>query len=80
MHGTPGGRITYWDDPTIYERHGLRRLTYDRPGYGESTRHEGRSVADVVDDVAPSPRRSESIASSSRVARAAARIAWPRLL
>ena len=31
MHGTPGGRITYWDDPTIYARHGLRRLTYDRP-------------------------------------------------
>ena len=52
MHGTPGGRITYWQDPTIYERHGLRRLTYDRPGYGESTRQQGRSVADVVDDVA----------------------------
>jgi len=52
MHGTPGGRITYWEDPTIYARHGLRRVTYDRPGYGESTRHEGRSIADVVADVA----------------------------
>lgn len=52
MHGTPGGRITYWEDPTIYARHGLRRLTYDRPGYGESTRHKGRSIVDVVDDVA----------------------------
>ena len=52
MHGTPGGRITYWEDPTIYARHGLRRLTYDRPGYGESTRDEGRSIADAVDDVA----------------------------
>ena len=52
MHGTPGGRITYWEDPTIYARHGLRRLTYDRPGYGESTRHKGRSVVDAVDDVA----------------------------
>jgi pimeloyl-ACP methyl ester carboxylesterase len=52
MHGTPGGRITYWEDPTIYARHGLRRLTYDRPGYGESTRHKGRSIADAVDDVA----------------------------
>jgi pimeloyl-ACP methyl ester carboxylesterase len=51
MHGTPGGRITYWQDPTIYARHGIRRLTYDRPGYGESTRFKGRSVADVVDDV-----------------------------
>ncbi len=53
MHGTPGGRITYWgEDPTIYARHGLRRLTYDRPGYGESTRHQGRSIVDAVDDVA----------------------------
>jgi pimeloyl-ACP methyl ester carboxylesterase len=52
MHGTPGGRIAYWEDPTIYARHGLRRLTYDRPGYGESTRHKGRSIADAVDDVA----------------------------
>jgi pimeloyl-ACP methyl ester carboxylesterase len=52
MHGTPGGRITYWEDPTIYARHGLRRLTYDRPGYGESTRHAGRSIVDAVDDVA----------------------------
>ena len=51
MHGTPGGRITYWEDPTIYARHGLRRLTYDRPGYGESTRFMGRTVADVVIDV-----------------------------
>lgn len=51
MHGTPGGRITYWTDPTIDARHGLRRITYDRPGYGESTRLKGRSVADVVIDV-----------------------------
>ena len=51
MHGTPGGRISYWEDPTIYARHGLRRITYDRPGYGESDRHAGRTVADVVDDV-----------------------------
>jgi pimeloyl-ACP methyl ester carboxylesterase len=51
MHGTPGGRIGYWEDPGIYARHGLRRLTYDRPGYGESTRLPGRIVADVVTDV-----------------------------
>jgi pimeloyl-ACP methyl ester carboxylesterase len=52
MHGTPGGRIQYWQDPTIYSRHGLRRITYDRPGYGESTRLKGRSIADVIHDVA----------------------------
>src|SRR6188508_3092912 len=51
LHGTPGGRITYWRDPTIDARHGLRRITYDRPGYGESTRDEGRSVVDAVADV-----------------------------
>jgi len=51
IHGTPGGRIAYWVDPTIYARHGLRRLTFDRPGYGESTRNPGRMVADVVADV-----------------------------
>jgi pimeloyl-ACP methyl ester carboxylesterase len=51
MHGTPGGRITYWQDPTIDARHGIRRITYDRPGYGESTRWKGRTVADAVTDV-----------------------------
>jgi pimeloyl-ACP methyl ester carboxylesterase len=51
MHGTPGGRISYWEDPTIYARHGLRRITYDRPGYGESSRLAGRTVADVIADV-----------------------------
>lgn len=50
-HGTPGGRISYWIDPTIDARHGLRRITFDRPGYGESTRMRGRTVADVVPDV-----------------------------
>jgi len=51
FHGTPGGRIGWWQDPTIYARHGLRRLTFDRPGYGESSRLAGRAVADVVPDV-----------------------------
>src|SRR5262249_52190978 len=50
MHGTPGGRITYWQDPGIYARHGLRRLTYDRPGYGESTRDKGRTGAAALAD------------------------------
>jgi pimeloyl-ACP methyl ester carboxylesterase len=51
LHGTPGGRVSFWKDPTIYARHGLRRLTLDRPGYGESTRLPGRIVADVVPDI-----------------------------
>jgi pimeloyl-ACP methyl ester carboxylesterase len=51
LHGTPGGRIACWMDPSIYARHGFRRLTLDRPGYGESTRLPGRTVADIVPDV-----------------------------
>ena len=50
-HGTPGGRIWYGTDPAIYERFGIRRITFDRPGYGESTRLPGRTIADVVPDV-----------------------------
>ncbi len=51
IHGTPGGRIGWWPDLSIYRRYGLRRITYDRPGYGDSTRHPGRSVVDAVADV-----------------------------
>jgi pimeloyl-ACP methyl ester carboxylesterase len=51
LHGTPGGRISYWMDPGIYARYGLRRLTLDRPGYGDSTRRRGRSVADITSDI-----------------------------
>ena len=51
LHGTPGGRISWWKDPTIYRRYGLRRITVDRPGYGDSTRLPGRRVADIVPDI-----------------------------
>lgn len=52
IHGTPGGRINWWEDPDIYRRHHMRRFTLDRPGYGASTRKPGRTVADLVPDVA----------------------------
>ena len=51
LHGTPGGRISYWMDPGIYARYGLRRLTLDRPGYGDSTRRPGRTVAVITSDI-----------------------------
>jgi pimeloyl-ACP methyl ester carboxylesterase len=51
FHGTPGGRISWWKDPDIYRRFGLRRITLDRPGYGESSRLRGRSVADIIPDI-----------------------------
>ena len=51
-HGTPGSRLLYrrWVDDAA-ER-GIRLIAYDRPGYGGSDRHPGRSVADVAADVA----------------------------
>ena len=50
-HGTPGGRIGWYKDPDIYRKFGVRRITYDRPGYGDSTRHPGRRVVDAVSDI-----------------------------
>ncbi len=52
IHGTPGGRISWFGpDPTIDARHHLRRFSLDRPGYGASTRQPGRRVVDIVNDV-----------------------------
>ena len=51
-HGTPGSRLLYrrWvEDAT--ER-GIRLIAYERPGYGGSDRHAGRSVADAAADTA----------------------------
>jgi pimeloyl-ACP methyl ester carboxylesterase len=36
----------------LYERHGVRMVAYDRPGYGRSDAHLGRSVADAAADIA----------------------------
>lgn len=51
-HGTPtSGRLSDERSRDAGEQ-GLRLVGYDRAGYGGSTRHEGRSVADVTGDVA----------------------------
>jgi pimeloyl-ACP methyl ester carboxylesterase len=50
-HGTPGSRFTRHPDPNIYERHGVRAVVYDRPGYGRSDPHPGRAVVDAAADV-----------------------------
>lgn len=53
LHGTPGSRLSgRHHDPARVADAGLRVVTYDRPGYGRSTRHPGRDVADCVADVA----------------------------
>ena len=39
------------DPSDTYVRHGLAVCSYDRPGYGLSSRRPGRTQADTVDDV-----------------------------
>jgi len=41
-----------YSDPTLYERHGVRMVAYDRPGYGRSDPQLGRSIADAAADIA----------------------------
>jgi pimeloyl-ACP methyl ester carboxylesterase len=50
LHGTPGGRLLRHVNGE-YERAGLRVITYDRPGYGRSTRLPDRSIAQAAGDV-----------------------------
>ncbi len=50
-HGTPGSRLSRHVDPEIYERHDVRAVFYDRPGYGLSDPHPGREVADAPADI-----------------------------
>src|SRR5262249_26475170 len=46
-HGTPGSGLLYekWATP------GIRLISYDRAGYGESTRNHGRTVGSAAADV-----------------------------
>jgi pimeloyl-ACP methyl ester carboxylesterase len=50
-NGTPNSRLLYATDVANAERFGIRLLCYDRPGYGGSTRQEGRRIADCAADV-----------------------------
>jgi len=51
-HGTPGSALQYEPHARDAEERGIRLITYDRPGYGGSTPHEGRCVGDAAADVA----------------------------
>jgi pimeloyl-ACP methyl ester carboxylesterase len=51
MHGTPGSRIGPIPRSMVLHGLGVRLITFDRPGYGESDRQQFRQVADVVSDV-----------------------------
>lgn len=52
LHGTPGSRLVF--EPWVADAasKGLRLISYDRPGYGQSTPVRGRTVGDVAKDVA----------------------------
>lgn len=51
LHGTPGCRLSRLIDDAVYAEAGVRYVTTDRAGYGLSSRHRGRSVADEAWDV-----------------------------
>jgi pimeloyl-ACP methyl ester carboxylesterase len=51
LHGTPGSRNGPRPRSTVLYRLGVRLISYDRPGYGGSTRQPDRRVADAARDV-----------------------------
>ena len=51
LHGTPGSRLGPRPRSAVLHRLGVQLISFDRPGYGESDRLEGRRVADAAADV-----------------------------
>lgn len=51
-NGTPSSGMLYRPFVEAAAQRGLRMVSFSRAGYGGSTRHPGRTVADVVADVA----------------------------
>jgi pimeloyl-ACP methyl ester carboxylesterase len=49
--GSPNSRLLYPPDVALAARQGIRLISYDRPGYGGSTRQPERIVSDCVQDV-----------------------------
>ncbi len=52
-HGTPSSRHSAFKDLYVRDaaERGLRLISYDRPGFGESSPQPGRTVADTAADV-----------------------------
>jgi pimeloyl-ACP methyl ester carboxylesterase len=50
--GTPASKLPFPPWIRDAERHGIRLISYDRPGYSDSTARPGRTVADAPQDVA----------------------------
>jgi pimeloyl-ACP methyl ester carboxylesterase len=51
-HGSPGAAIPFAPFDAAAAERGIRFVTFSRPGYGGSSRREGRLVADVAADAA----------------------------
>jgi pimeloyl-ACP methyl ester carboxylesterase len=51
QHGTPDSGLLPRMWVALAQEQGIRLIGYDRPGYGGSTRHAGRNVADCAADV-----------------------------
>jgi pimeloyl-ACP methyl ester carboxylesterase len=51
LHGAPGSRL-FHPDAGATAAAGVRLVTFDRPGFGRSDRHEGRTLLDTPKDVA----------------------------
>ncbi|MFD9303588.1 alpha/beta fold hydrolase [Streptomyces sp. NPDC060048] len=52
LHGMPGSRLGPAPRGMVLYQRRMQLIAYDRPGYGGSDRHPGRTVADVAGDVA----------------------------
>jgi pimeloyl-ACP methyl ester carboxylesterase len=52
LHGALGSRLVHNSLSAAATDAGIRLVSYDRPGYGGSTPHPGRTVASAADDVA----------------------------
>jgi pimeloyl-ACP methyl ester carboxylesterase len=52
LQGTPASRLYRHPDPRLQKELGVRYLMADRPGYGGSTRLEGRGIAQFAADLA----------------------------
>jgi pimeloyl-ACP methyl ester carboxylesterase len=52
LPGTPGSSMLYEPHTRDAAERGLRLISYDRPGYGGSTRLKGRNIADCATDIA----------------------------
>jgi pimeloyl-ACP methyl ester carboxylesterase len=50
-NGMPNSRLLFSEVVESADRCGIRLISYDRPGYGGSTRQPGRTVADCAADV-----------------------------